>query len=171
MVASYRCREPGIGHRRGVPYARVWVHVAPLGLVKGRPFRLRIFASFCASCAILALFSLQFGFVSGAFWVRFARFWTALSFVFNDFLASFPLFFIFCSSRVSRLAGARRFWFAPRGRGGHGLRRIVADPSTYLGYHLSTVLSSEDGKKSSEENRAPAGAKWCSPGQNLSRCI
>ena len=43
------------------------LHVASLGLVKTRVFRLRIFASFCANCAVFALFSLQFGFVSGLF--------------------------------------------------------------------------------------------------------
>ena len=67
-----------------------------------------------------------------------------MSFVFNDSLASFPLFFIFCSSRLSLLAGARRFWFAALRREGCGLRRIVPDLTTLLGYHGSGELSSEN---------------------------
>ena len=67
-----------------------------------------------------------------------------MSFVFKYFLASFPLFFIFCGSRLSPLAGARRFWFAPGGRGGRGWRRIVPDLTTKVGYHVSALLSSEN---------------------------
>jgi len=63
--ASYQAPVPG--RRRRAPCARVPAHVAPLGLVKILLFRLPIFASFCANGAVFALFSLQFGFVSGPF--------------------------------------------------------------------------------------------------------
>jgi hypothetical protein len=103
----------------GVPYARGSAHVAPLVLVKTIPFRLRIFASFCARRAVFAPFSLQFGFVSGPFSVRFWFVFQRSSFVFKYLLASFPLFFIFCGSRLSPFAGATRRSFAPVGRGPH----------------------------------------------------
>jgi hypothetical protein len=54
--ASYQAPVPG--HRRRILYARVPAHVAPLGLVKTRPLRLQIFASFCANGAVFAPFSL-----------------------------------------------------------------------------------------------------------------
>jgi hypothetical protein len=63
--ASYQAPLPG--PRRRVSCARVPAHVAPLGLVKARLFRLRVFASFCANGAVSALFNLLFGFVSGPF--------------------------------------------------------------------------------------------------------
>ena len=63
--ASYQAPLPG--RRQRVPDARVSADVAPLGLVKALLFRLRIFASFCVNGAVFALFSLQFGFVSGPF--------------------------------------------------------------------------------------------------------
>ena len=65
------------------------------------------------------------------------------SFVFKDFLASFPLFCIFCSSRLPLWPEQPGFG-SRLGAGGRGLRRIVPGLTTILGYHLSTVLSSEN---------------------------
>ena len=144
QVSRARYQAPVPGPRRRVPYARVPAHVAPLGVVKTLPFRLWTFASFCANGALFALLSLQFGFVSGPFWVRFRFVFQGSSFVFKDFLASFPLFFIFCSSRLPPLAGGPGFG-SRLGAGGHGLRRIVPGLNTLVGYHGSGVLSSENG--------------------------
>jgi hypothetical protein len=66
-VSRARYQAPLPGPRRRVPCPRVPAHVAPLGLVKALPFRLRIFASFCVNGAVSALLILQFGFVSGLF--------------------------------------------------------------------------------------------------------
>jgi len=130
----------------GVPYATTPAHVAPLVLVKTRLLRLRIFASFCANCAVFALFRLQFGFVLGLFRFFLGSFLQRSSFVFKYFLALFPLFFISCSSPLSRLVGAARFWFTPRGQGAMVLRRAVPDLTTLVGYHGCGGLSSENGR-------------------------
>jgi len=132
-VSRARYQAPVLGRQRRVPYARVTAHVASLGLAKTPLFRLRIFTSFSANCAGFALFSLQFGFVKVYFGLVLGSFFHRSSFVFKYFLASFPLFLIFCSSPLSPLAGATRFWSAPLGAGGHGLRRIVSGLNTIVG--------------------------------------
>ena len=144
-MSRSRYQAPVPWHRQPLPYATVSAHVAPLGPVRTLPFPLRSFASFCANGDVFALFSLQFSFVSGFFSFVLGSFFQGSSFVFKDFLASFPLFFIFRSSPLSPLAGAGRFWLAPRGQGGDGVRRNVSGLTTLVGYHGSGVLSSEDG--------------------------
>ena len=56
------------------------------------------FGSFAQNAVFFASFSVQFGFVSGLFGFVLGSFFQPSSFVFKDFLASFPLFFIFCNS-------------------------------------------------------------------------
>jgi hypothetical protein len=78
-----------------------------------------------------------------SFQVSFRFVFQGSSFVFKDFLASFPLFFIFAVPGFPLWPEGPGFG-SRLGAGGHGLRRIVPGLTTILGYHLSAVSSSEN---------------------------
>ena len=66
-----------------------------------------------------------------------------MCFVFRYFLASFPLFFIFCSSLHSAIAGTVPLSLAPGAR----LRQCVHKMTTIIGYRREPGLSSKKCKK------------------------
>ena len=65
----------------------------------------------------MALFLLFLASNLASFQVCFRFVFQGSSFIFKYLLASFALFFIFCSSQLSPLGGAGRFLFARRGQG------------------------------------------------------
>jgi len=67
-----------------------------------------------AKCAVFCSFQAQNGANLRAKHAKFAAFKTVTSFVFKYFFASFPLFFIFCSSLHSPIDGTLPFSLAPR---------------------------------------------------------
>ncbi len=73
-----------------------------------------------------------------------------MCFVFRYFLASFPLFFIFCSSLHSPIAGTLPLSLAPRRAKAFACDNVSTKKTTTIGYHKSVKLSSE---KCRMENR------------------
>ena len=69
----------------------------------------RSFASFCASCTIIARFSVRFVPICAQNARNMQHSKKSFPFVFKYFLASFPLFFIFLTSRAPSRAGSSRF--------------------------------------------------------------
>jgi len=107
----------------------------------------RALTSFSQNALFFAPYQPQNGANLCAKRAQIAPFKTVTSFVFKYFLASFPLFFIFCSSLHSPIAGTLPLSLAP-GAPRRPLRQCVHKITTIVGYHTPRGLSRKKCKKS-----------------------